>query len=83
MSIVTGSNFNNHSHHVQHNHNTSIVEQPVRVLEIIKNSTITNNKKGIDITKNGNNFLAPRIQNPSVHEQSLSLLWLSLLHNFI
>ena len=33
-----------------------------RVLEIIKNLTLTNNKKEIDVTKNGKNFLAPRVQ---------------------
>ena len=37
-----------------------------RVLEIIKNLTLTNNKKEIDVTKNGKNFLAPRVQGPRV-----------------
>ena len=36
------------------------------MLEIIKNSTLTNNEKEIDVTKNGKNFLAPMVQSPSV-----------------
>ena len=34
--------------------------------KIIKNSTLTNNKKEIEVTKNGKNLLAPRFQSPSV-----------------
>ena len=36
------------------------------MLEIIKNSTLTNNEKEIDVTKNGKNFLAPMVQSQSV-----------------
>ena len=31
---------------------------------MLKNSTLTNNKKEVDVTKNEKNFLAPRIQSP-------------------
>ena len=36
------------------------------MLKIIKNSTLTNNKKEIGVTKNGKTFLAPRVQSPSL-----------------
>ena len=34
--------------------------------EIINNSTLTNNKIETGVTKNGKNFLTPRVQSPSV-----------------
>ena len=36
------------------------------MLKIIKDYTLTNNEKEIDVTKNGKNFLAPRVQSSSV-----------------
>ena len=49
--------YNNHSQHVQQNHNTSIVKCW---------KLLTNSKKEIDVTKNGKNFLALQVQSPSV-----------------
>ena len=45
------------------------------MLEIIKNTVLTNNKKEIDITKNGKYFMAPRVQSPNV--QSSRVQWSS------
>ena len=43
------------------------------MFEIVKNSTLTNNKKEIDVTENGKNFLAPRVQSPSVQSSIIQV----------
>ena len=43
------------------------------MFEIVKNSTLTNNKKEIDVTENGKNFPAPRVQSPSVQSSIIQV----------
>ena len=58
-SVVTGTNYSTFNRAI------------IRVFEMFKNFTLNNNRKEIDITKNGKNFQAPRVQSRSVQTPSV------------
>ena len=58
-SVVTGTNYSTFNRAI------------IRAFEMFKNFTLNNNRKEIDVTKNGKNFQAPRVQSRSVQTPSV------------